>query len=817
MNELFEAYLEDFKDTLLLLNDALMRMQKGERGKDVLNAVFRVAHTIKGNSAGVEFFRIEKVMHTMEDILQEIRDGKRVLSDAIVKLLFDCYDFLEDSVQVIERTRKDDDVANEDILEKIVHIAHEGNAQKVHEPKKDVPVEATISAPTTMDGVEYEARLRYFTLNKVQPELLEVMIQNAQASAALYRILVELSDASVMRNVRMYMIYDCIDRHAQCMYAYPERMTEEDLRNPEYEFEEDTLEIFVLGNNDLSALKKELLDISDIMFVEVELITQNRLQEERSLLIKENMWIQLLKHTISAIEKWEGSTPTPAHCADAAQSIEMIAQDAGRDISEVVTTRLNLVGALIRNIGARIAQFRREHSGQLSMLLHDLCTLIYEHVEQPQSSLCVQIDHCIDGLQKAFATVDAVASATPAVHEQETKPKAEPMKESSIIRVPIQKVDELMDMLGELLILNSQMEQKVTQLENMDSGLNNVLSRSAKLIRSIQGLSMSLRMVEIKPTLHRLTRIARDTAKDLKKRITIEIEGEDTEIDRSASEKLFDPLMHLVRNAVSHGIESEEDRVRFGKSKEGVLTMCVYSKRGNVYIEIEDDGQGINVERVLAKARKQGLAQDNKEYTEEEIIKFIFHPGFSTQEVINNISGRGVGMNVVEAEIHKMGGKVEIINNPGRGAKFVVRIPMNLAVLNGTVAEIEGGRYIFPTLFIKQFYIPQKTDWVVMQGKNKAIRVRDSIIPVITARDLFHSQSTQQFTEDQQVIILEMEQKLIAFPVDRILSRQEIVSKPLGSEFSHVGFATGAAILGDGNVSVILDIEAMFSLTLRGA
>jgi two-component system chemotaxis sensor kinase CheA len=376
------------------------------------------------------------------------------------------------------------------------------------------------------------------------------------------------------------------------------------------------------------------------------------------------------------------------------------------------------------------------------------------------------------------------------------------MKESSIIRVPIQKVDELMDMLGELLILNSQMEQKVTQLENMDSGLNNVLSRSAKLIRSIQGLSMSLRMVEIKPTLHRLTRIARDTAKDLKKRITIEIEGEDTEIDRSASEKLFDPLMHLVRNAVSHGIESEEDRVRFGKSKEGVLTMRVYSKRGNVYIEIEDDGQGINVERVLAKARKQGLAQDNKEYTEEEIIKFIFHPGFSTQEVINNISGRGVGMNVVEAEIHKMGGKVEIINNPGRGAKFVVRIPMNLAVLNGTVAEIEGGRYIFPTLFIKQFYIPQKTDWVVMQGKNKAIRVRDSIIPVITARDLFHSQSTQQFTEDQQVIILEMEQ---------------IVSKPLGSEFSHVGFATGAAILGDGNVSVILDIEAMFSLTLRGA
>lgn len=830
MKELFEAYLEDFKDTLLLLNDAIMRMQKGERSKEVLNAVFRVAHTIKGNSAGVEFFRLEKVMHTMEDILQEIRDGKRVLSDGVVRLLFDCYDFLEDSVQVIERTQQDSSIDTSGILAKIDLLNREEKQQSSDlgkqetEPKKEQSSSRISSVSVSQ---EKEASARNFTLSTIDPDLVRVMVHNSKDKHMVYRVIVELSDASQMKNVRVYMIYGLIDRFAQFLHSTPARMTEDDLRNPNYEVEVETIEIFVMAEDELVEMRKELLTISDIIFVQIEPITRDILQEEYEVLCKEQSWVQTLQIVTSSIATWEISTPDVLKCNDVTQSILSILQEGQADLPPSIVEWLKKFGGLMKLIGERVHLCRREQITQLQLFIQDIKSMIMDQKLLAQSLMIMQIEHILGALQKHFQISGETAGVLSApvaggggvspVEADVKATKTEAPKESSIIRVPIQKVDELMDMLGELLILNSQMEQKVTQWETIDTDLNNVLSRSAKLIRSIQGLSMSLRMVEIKPTLHRLTRIARDTAKDLQKRITIEIEGEDTEIDRSASEKLFDPLMHLVRNAVSHGIEPEEERIRLGKRVEGQLTLRVYSKRGNVYIEIEDDGQGINIERVLQKARKQGLALENKDYSEDEIIKFIFHPGFSTQEVINNISGRGVGMNVVEAEINKMGGKVEIVNHPGKGARFVVRIPMNLAVLNGTVAEVAGGRYIFPTLFIKQFYIPQKADWVSMQGKSKAIRVREHIIPVVTAQDLFHERTGGDQLQDQQVIILELEQKHIAFPVDRIISRQEIVSKPLGREFAHVGFATGAAILGDGNVSVILDVEAMFSLTNKGA
>ena len=817
MNELFQAYLEDFKDTLLLLNDSLMILQKGERNKDVLNSIFRVAHTIKGNSAGVEFFRIEKVMHTMEDILQEIRDGKREFNEGIVKLLFECYDFLEDSIQVIERTQRDETIDTADILVKINAVAQGGKAL-VSAPDPSFTPSPTDKRPT---GIVPPLE-RLFSLAKVELDLMQVMRQNSNQETHVHRILIELSDVSTMRNVRVWMIFDQIDKHAQCLCSTPPRMTEEQLRSNEYDFDQEMLEIFVLGDLDLSPLKKELLGISDILFVQIDRIAPDVLAYEHEQLVEEAQWVARIQEIHPLVATW-GRDPFDAESfTEVLQTIKTIGQEAQNQLNPYILERISQFVYIAHEIALHPQNAPAADLVTLALFIGDVEKMIFDVGVLENASFLLQVEQGISALHKRYAPQEA---KHPAQHDTavdtQTKEqgtvKAEPSakeapKESSIIRVPINKVDELMDMLGELLILNAQMEQKVTQLETHDTDLNNVLGRSSKLIRSIQGLSMSLRMVEIKPTLHRLTRIARDTAKDLQKRITIHIEGEETEIDRSASEKLFDPLMHLVRNAVSHGIEAEEERIRAGKTPEGVVTIRVYSKRGNVYIEVEDDGQGIHIDRVHQKAKKQGLCVEGKEYTEEEILKFIFHPGFSTQEVINNISGRGVGMNVVESEINKMGGKVEILNRAGHGAKFIVRIPMNLAVLNGTVAEVAGGRYIFPTLFIKQFYIPEKIDWISMQGRSKAIRVRDHIIPVVTAQDLFAEHYKTNAIEDQHVIILEMEQKYIAFPVDRIVSRQEIVSKPLGAEFSHVGFATGAAIMGDGNVSLILDIEAMFTL-----
>jgi len=437
--------------------------------------------------------------------------------------------------------------------------------------------------------------------------------------------------------------------------------------------------------------------------------------------------------------------------------------------------------------------------------------------EKPKQPEAVPPQEAVSASQapKAAAAPVPAAAARPAAHEAAAASEANrgAAAESSFIRVPVAKVEGLMDMLSELLILNSQSEQLAGNSANQDMQMLSTLSQTSKLIREIQNLSMSLRLVEIRPTLHRLTRIARDTANELNKRVTINIEGEETEIDRSAAEKLFDPLMHLVRNAVSHGIEDNvDDRVRLGKKADGQVTVRAYSRQGNVFIDVCDDGKGIDTDKVLAKARSTGLVDEGTEYTMEEIVHFIFLPGFSTQEKVNNISGRGVGMNVVEEEMRRLGGKVEIATKKNEGSTFTLRIPMNLAVVNGTIIEVGGERFIIPTLFIKEFAITESYKWVSMQGRNRAIQLRDDeVIPILEPSTVFgYGYDSPDGQLRNELVIMELESKKLAFPVDRIVARQEIVSKPLDSEFASVEFVSGASILGDGQVSLILDVEAMF-------
>jgi two-component system chemotaxis sensor kinase CheA len=437
--------------------------------------------------------------------------------------------------------------------------------------------------------------------------------------------------------------------------------------------------------------------------------------------------------------------------------------------------------------------------------------------------------------EKLVSALDVVTalkaekSQEPAASPVTVAKAAAPVKgESEFVKVPVTKVDSLIDMLSELLIYNSQLEQITSITEVEDSKLSNILSRTEKLIKEIQSLSMSLRMIEVKQTFHRLSRIVRDTSTDLGKKIIVNLEGEDTEIDRSAVEKLFDPLMHMVRNSVSHGIEdSEEDRVSVGKKPEGQVTISGYSKRGNVYIEVKDDGRGINTKKVYDKAREKGLISETREYADEEIFKFIFLPGFSTVENVNNVSGRGVGMNVVEDVVTKLGGKIEIDSELGEGSSFRIKLPVNLAVVNGTIVEMQGTRYIIPTLCVKKFFIAKDSDWVSFQGENRAIKLEDgSIVSVISKERTFgipdisddmsfgmDDGDSAAAPKEYEMVLLETDQKMLVLNVDKIINRQDVVSKPLSADYASVPYANSASILGDGRVSLILDIDAIFKMS----
>lgn len=377
------------------------------------------------------------------------------------------------------------------------------------------------------------------------------------------------------------------------------------------------------------------------------------------------------------------------------------------------------------------------------------------------------------------------------------------------MKVANYKIDHLVDMMGELIINQALIEQYVGQNYSNDRQLVANMSGFLRITRELQNLSMSLRMVALKPTFQKLTRIARDTIQELHKDVEFVMSGEATEIDRAVAEKLLDPLVHMIKNAISHGIEENpEDRVPLGKDRRARVELNAYSKRGKIFIEVKDDGKGINTEIVYNKALEKGLIDTSRTYTDAEIREFIMMPGFSTAKVVDNISGRGVGMDVVKTQILKLGGKVEIQSALNQGSTFTLEVPVNHAIMNGTIIEMNEQHFVVPTVNVKEFLQPNDSQWIFTKSKRTMIKVRDNIIPIVPLSTFF--KGIKEPERVPLVMVLELDQELRAVPIDNVINRQEVVVKPVGTEFSHLKYISGMSILGTGKVSLILDIDYLF-------
>ncbi|PWJ91282.1 two-component system chemotaxis sensor kinase CheA [Oceanotoga teriensis] len=377
------------------------------------------------------------------------------------------------------------------------------------------------------------------------------------------------------------------------------------------------------------------------------------------------------------------------------------------------------------------------------------------------------------------------------------------------IRVPAPKIENLLNLVGELMIIESQVNQDFMILNDIGQNTQINVNRMLKLTKDIQNITMSMQMVPLKSTFQKITRIARDTINTLKKEVDFKISGESTEIDKAVAEKILDPLIHMIKNSISHGIEDSEERIKKGKNSKGIVSLKAYSNRGNVYIEVSDDGKGLNSELIYKKAMDKKLIDEEKEYSEDEILEFIYLPGFSTLEKANNISGRGVGMDVVKTELSRIGGKINIQNERDKGCTFILKIPINLAAMNGTIIEILNEKYIIPTIYIKKILQPTSANWISYKGNKNFIKYRNKIIPIIPTNIIFNSNKSY---DNDLIVILELDNNMKALPVKNIEGRQEIVVKPLGKEIGSLDYFSGASILGDGNVSLIIDVESLFKL-----
>lgn len=390
--------------------------------------------------------------------------------------------------------------------------------------------------------------------------------------------------------------------------------------------------------------------------------------------------------------------------------------------------------------------------------------------------------------------------------ENSTATESDESIDNSQVKIDLETIDEVVDLVGELVISQSELNERLN--DTIDRSTNQVLSKQQKVMNKLQRKSMNMRMLPIKRVFRKFPRIVRDLSSDLDKQINLSIEGETTEIDKSILDGLESPLMHLVRNAIDHGLETPEERKQKGKSPEGNLTIRAYHESGQVYVEVEDDGNGLPTEEIESKAIEQGIIDENHDLSTEQIHDQIIKPGFSTADEVTDVSGRGVGLDVVATEIESLQGNLLIDSEEGKGTKFSLELPLTVAIIDGLITRIGEEKFIFPVSQVEESINPDPEDLQVMQRKGRVVSFRDHVVPVIDPGRLLDKVPEHDSVDQRSIfVIVSNKDERFAVWVDDLLAHEQIVIKQIEShEIEDLELTSGAAILGDGTVGLILDI-----------
>ena len=380
------------------------------------------------------------------------------------------------------------------------------------------------------------------------------------------------------------------------------------------------------------------------------------------------------------------------------------------------------------------------------------------------------------------------------------------------IRVSIEKIDELLNSVGELVITQSVLSQLAAPLEGREAGeLRSALAQLERHMRALQESVMRVRMLPISFVFNRFPRLVRDLGQRLGKKIELKVTGDTTELDKTVLEKIGDPLVHLVRNSIDHGIEMPDVRVAAGKTEHGTISLHAYHKGGNVIVEVSDDGGGLRKDKILKKALERGLVTNEMELSEERILNLIFAPGFSTADVVSDVSGRGVGMDVVRRNINELGGHIQIFSTQGQGSTIRIRLPLTLAILDGQLARVGKEVYVVPIVSIVETIQVTRERVNSVGSGGQVFRLRDDYLPIVRLHALFDIEPDHTDLLDGLLMIVEADGKRVGLFVDELMSQQQVVIKSLETNFKQVTGLAGATMLGDGRVALILDIPGVIT------
>jgi two-component system chemotaxis sensor kinase CheA len=400
------------------------------------------------------------------------------------------------------------------------------------------------------------------------------------------------------------------------------------------------------------------------------------------------------------------------------------------------------------------------------------------------------------------------AKATDTQSEPRAAQSANP--EAFTLRVDASKLDYMMDMVGELVIAQS----LVTHSDQLKLGENQLLQRNlqqlGRITGEVQRMAMALRMTPVNQLFSRMSRLVRDMSRKNGKKVRLDLFGEETELDKAIIEQISDPLMHMVRNSLDHGLELPAERAAKGKNLEGVLRLGASHQAGHIVIEISDDGRGLNTDKILKKAKERGLVSEGQNLSENEIFYLIFEPGFSTADQITDVSGRGVGMDVVKRHIQSLRGRIDIRSERDKGSSFFLKVPLTLAIVDGLIVKVGPERYILPISTVREMLRPTSDTLFTIEGRAEMAMIRNELLPIVRLGRRFGVGEAIQNPCEGLFVVAESEGHRFCLLVDAMLGKQEVVIKSLGETFRNISGISGGAILGDGRVGLILDVNGIF-------
>lgn len=420
----------------------------------------------------------------------------------------------------------------------------------------------------------------------------------------------------------------------------------------------------------------------------------------------------------------------------------------------------------------------------------------------PEAPIAVAAPAAAPAIETASTAPTISAAAANAI---ETQASAKATAGGQTVRVNTEKLDSLMDVVGELVIVQSQLIESARGICDDGSPMQRNVAQLSRIAKELQHTAMSLRMIPIKPTFQKMERLSRDLARNFGKKVHFQVSGEDTELDRTVVEEIADPMVHMVRNALDHGLELPDVRAAAGKPEQGTVHLSAYHQGSNIVIELRDDGRGIDPDRIFKKAVEKGVIPANASLTREEIYALIFAPGFSTAEKVTAVSGRGVGMDVVKRNIEKLRGKIEITSEVGKGSTFKIKLPLTMAIIDGLVVRVGADKFILPSTSVQMAMRPAKEAITTVHGTGEVLELRGKILPLHRLHRRFGIPADATQPWDGIVVIVEHSGRVSALLVDEMVSKQEVVIKNLGAFMQGLPGVAGGAILGDGNIALILD------------